>query len=117
MPAALPHAAGRGGRALDARDAAPVGRPLGARGIGGSVRATFRLDSLRADGELALVSMRGEHRPPDARRTQGVATLDGQRDGRACVVDRARGWITDSRFTLLIRSRPHAAARRPGCRR
>jgi hypothetical protein len=77
----------------------PAGGALGARGSG-RVRAVFRLDSLDHGGDVAHVSMRGEI-VPDAG-SQGVE-LSGDVTG-AMQVDRRRGWMTDSRFTVMVRS-------------
>jgi len=64
------------------------------------VRAEFRLDSLGRNGEVAFVSMQGQIGSDGAQR--GLE-LSGSMSG-AMQVDRARGWMTDSQFTLLIRS-------------
>ena len=64
------------------------------------MRAVFKLDSLARNGELAYVSMRGDI-VSDAD-TQGLE-LAGNVSG-AMRVDRLRGWMTDSRFSVLIRS-------------
>ena len=77
----------------------PSGGPLGTRGSG-RVNAVFRLDSLDRDGEMAFVSMRGAILP-DAD-NQGMR-LSGEVTG-AMQLDRQRGWMTDSRFTVLVRS-------------
>jgi hypothetical protein len=77
----------------------PAGGPLGARGSG-RVSAVFRLDSLDRGGNLAFVSMRGEILPDAG--SQGVR-LSGAVRG-AMQLDRQRGWMTDSRFTVTVRS-------------
>jgi hypothetical protein len=77
----------------------PAGGPLGARGAG-RVNAVFRLDSLDRDGDIAFVSMRGEILPDAG--SQGVQ-LSGGVTG-AMQVDRQRGWMTDSRFSVTVRS-------------
>jgi hypothetical protein len=77
----------------------PSGGPLGTRGSG-HVNAVFRLDSLDRGGNMAYVSMRGEILPDPS--SQGV-DLSGSVRG-AMQVDRGRGWMTDSRFTVMIRS-------------
>jgi hypothetical protein len=77
----------------------PTGGPLGTRGSG-RVNAVFRLDSLDRGGNIAYVSMRGAILPdPD---NQGMR-LSGEVTG-AMQLDRQRGWMTDSRFTVLVRS-------------
>lgn len=77
----------------------PAGGPLGARGSG-HVIAAFRLDSLSRGGDVAYVSMQGDIRP-DAT-SQGVE-LTGNVSG-AMQIDRVRGWMTDSRFSIVLRS-------------
>jgi hypothetical protein len=74
--------------------------PLGGTGPGAHVRAEFRLDSLGRHGELAYVSMRGEIVPDDDR---PGPDLSGRMSGEM-QVDRRRGWMTDSRFTLVVMS-------------
>ena len=82
----------------------PAGGPLGARGAG-HVNAAFRLDSLDRNGNVAFVSMRGDILP-DAD-NQGVQ-LSGGVTG-AMQVDRQRGWMTDARFTVMVRALVAAA--------
>ena len=77
----------------------PSAGPFGASG-NAQVRAEFRLDSLGRNGELAYVSMQGQIASDGVQR--GVE-LSGSMTG-AMQVDRTRGWMTDSQFTLLIRS-------------
>lgn len=77
----------------------PSGGPMGARGAG-HVRATFHLDSLQKGGAIAYVSMRGDILADSAR--QGVE-LSGSITG-AMQLDRARGWMTESWFLVLLRS-------------
>ncbi len=77
----------------------PAGGPLGARGSG-HARAVFRLDSLQRGGAIAYVSMRGEILPDGT--SQGVQ-LSGSIAG-TMQVDRVRGWMTDSRIVVMIKS-------------
>jgi len=74
--------------------------PLGGPSAGAHVRAEFRLDSLGRHGEVAYVSMRGEIVPDDDR---PGADLSGHMTGEM-QVDRRRGWMTDSRFSLVVMS-------------
>ncbi|SRR6266550_7599678 len=72
----------------------------------GSVRATFKLDSLGRNGDIAYVSLRGSMArisptnapPPDASYTT-AGTLVG-----TIQIDRRLGWITDSRSSIITRS-------------
>ena len=77
----------------------PAGGPLGARGAG-HVRAVFRLDSLRKGGAMAYVSMHGDIQPDST--SHGVE-LGGSIAG-AMQLDRSRGWMTDSRVLIMLRS-------------
>jgi hypothetical protein len=99
MPAVFPHRAVSVGERWTREMPLPSAGPLGAMGSA-HVRADFRFDSLDRTGELAYVSMRGEIVPEGE--TQGLQ-LTGSVSG-AMRVDRARGWMTDSRFSILIRS-------------
>jgi len=77
----------------------PAGEQLGIPG-GSSVRARFRLDSASAGGDVAWVSMSGTLQPaPSA----ANGDLDGSIKG-TLVVDRKRGWLSESRFLLQLRS-------------
>jgi hypothetical protein len=60
----------------------------------------FRLDSLDRSRDLAFVSMRGTI-VPDVD-NYGIF-MSGEVTG-AMQLDRQRGWMTDSRFTVLMRS-------------
>ena len=99
MPAIFPHRSVNVGEQWTREMPLPAGGPLGTRGAG-HVNAVFRLDSLDRSGNLAFVSMRGEILPEGA--NQGVE-LSGAVTG-AMQVNRARGWMTESRFTVLVRS-------------
>lgn len=78
-----------------------MGTPLAA----GSLKAAFRLDSLSRDGTLAYISMnavlsRGEVADPVKGMTQQMSgTVSG-----TMVIDRIRGWMTDSRTTMTMRT-------------
>jgi hypothetical protein len=86
----------------------PAGTTQLGNGMAGKVKATFRLDSLTRNGELAWVSMRGELAPdPKSKGADGIATIeDGTVDGWM-VIDHARGWLTESQFTIVAHSTLH----------
>jgi len=69
--------------------------------LGGEVRARFRLDSVTAGGALAYVSMRGTLVPVASTTELGGAA--GSVSG-AMVVNRKRGWLSESRFLVQMRS-------------
>jgi hypothetical protein len=72
----------------------------------GVVRATFRLDSVSRGDDLAYISMRGEMKrdsvpagPPRGTRMQVSGTVTGE-----LLLDRRRGWLTESTFAVLLRT-------------
>jgi hypothetical protein len=88
----------------------PAGTSQLGNTIVGWVQATFRLDSLTHGGNLAWVSMHGTLTPDStSRRADGVATVDdGMVDGYM-VIDRDRGWLTESKFHIVA----HSSLRQP----
>jgi hypothetical protein len=99
MPPVFPHRAVSVGDRWEREMPLPAGGPLGAR-ASAHVRADFRLDSLGQNGEIAFVSMHGEIVPDE--QPKGLQ-LDGNVSG-SIRVDRARGWLTESRFSILMKS-------------
>lgn len=75
-------------------------------GAVGSVRATFRLDSLGRNGDIAYISMRGTmsriNTPGAAPAGPGYGTT-GQLTG-TIQIDRRLGWITDSKSSIIVQS-------------
>jgi hypothetical protein len=99
MPAVLPHRPVAVGERWQRVMPIPAAGPIGSGG-NAQVRAEFRLDSLGGNGQVAFVSMRGEiASDPGAHNVDMSGTMSG-----AMQIDRVRGWMTDSYFTLLIRS-------------
>jgi hypothetical protein len=112
MPAVFPHRSVAVGERWQREMPLVSSNPLHGPGAGAHVRAQFRLDSLGRHGELAYVSMRGEIVPDDDR---AGPDLSGHMSGEM-QVDRRRGWMTDSRFTLVVMSvvaQPGASAAAP----
>ena len=70
---------------------------------GGVVRAAFRLDSLSGNGDLAFLSLRGTVLQVGERAVPGVGALAGSVSG-SMVVNRRRGWLSESRFLLQMRA-------------
>lgn len=99
MPAIFPRTAVKVGGEWTREMPLPAGGHFGASGSG-HARAVFHLDSIRRSGAVAYVSMRGVIVPDSAR--QGVE-LSGSIGG-TMQLDRVRGWMTDSRFVVLVRS-------------
>lgn len=85
-------------------------------GATGQVRATFRLDSLGRNGDIAYISMRGtmeRAKPPAAPPVAGGYATSGTLSG-TIQIDRRLGWITDSRSSIIVRSTIAAAPARKG---
>jgi hypothetical protein len=99
LPAVFPHRAVSPGDQWTREMPLPTGGPLGTRGAG-HVNATFHFDSLDHAAGIAFLSVRGDVLP--AAESEGME-LSGTITG-AMQVDRVRGWMTDSRFRILIRS-------------
>lgn len=68
---------------------------------GGRVRARFRLDSVSRNGDFAYVGMRGAFEPADSAGSADAAA--GSVTG-ALVINRRRGWLSESRFLIQMRS-------------
>jgi hypothetical protein len=82
----------------------------------GAVRATFRLDSLGRNGDIAYISMRGTMSRIN---TSGAAPAgpgygtSGQLSG-TIQIDRRLGWITDSKSSIIVHSTIESAPDRRG---
>lgn len=103
MPAAFPTSPVAVG-ATWARDMPlPAGTQLGGA-LSGKLHVSFRLDSVTRGGDLAYVSMRGDLRPGAGTATTGsLASEKGSVSG-TMLIDRRRGWLTDSHFNIVISS-------------
>ena len=117
MPAMLPRTPVMVGESWTRKMELPGGGGPARVGRGGALVATFRLDSLTRNGELAHVSLRGtlaRDGAPDEFPHGLSFAMTGDVVG-TMVVDRRRGWMTDARTTLTVRStvapRPGTAAR------
>ncbi|MDQ3951165.1 MAG: hypothetical protein M3282_12595 [Gemmatimonadota bacterium] len=104
MPAALPTHPVAVGETWARSMSIPM--VVGRTADGGVVRARFRLDSLSRDEELAYISMRGDMKrdsvpagPPRGTRMQVSGTVSGE-----LLLDRRRGWLTGSKFAVLLRT-------------
>lgn len=99
MPAVFPSRPVSVGERWDREMPLPTAGALGTKGSA-HVLAHFRLDSLGRKGELAYVSLHGDIvSDADAKDSRLSGTLSG-----AMLVDRVRGWMTDSRFSVMIKS-------------
>lgn len=102
MPASFPRGSVAVGdtwlREMPIPPSASMGVPLG-----GMVKAAFKLDSITPDGNVAYLSMKGTMHPlSDAIASSDPRALVGSVNG-SMIVDRRRGWLSESRF--LIESR------------
>ena len=104
MPASLPTSP----VAVGARWTRAMRLPMDGEGVpsGGELHATFRFDSLSRDGDIAYISMRGQL-TRDSTATQmpdGMTFLMSGSVVGALQVNRRRGWLTDARTTMNVRS-------------
>ena len=105
MPATLPREEVTVGSKWLRVMAIPMTKESADRG-GGTLKATFRFDSLSRNGEWAYLSMSGTltRSPAAATERQGTTlAMSGSVLG-SMIVDRRRGWITDARATFTVRS-------------
>lgn len=103
MPAAFPGTPVRVGATWTRDVPLPAGTQFGAA-LTGKLHVSFRLDSLGRGGDLAYVSMRGELRPGSVGSPDGGLTSDKGSVSGTMLVDRRRGWLTDSRFNIVVNS-------------
>jgi hypothetical protein len=104
MPASLPREAVAVGATWTRAMPLPVAADGGTHA--GVLQVQYRLDSLSRGGDLAYISMRGslsrDGAAPNAPRGTRMATT-GTVTGDM-LVDRRRGWMTDSRVTVALRT-------------
>jgi len=102
MPATLPDTPVAVGQSWSRVMIAPIGTS-GAK-EGGKLQATFRLDSVARNSDLAYVSLAGTlSRPPSSKDGWSTLTTSGSMTG-SLIIDRRRGWISDARMTYTVRS-------------
>ncbi|MDB4905616.1 MAG: hypothetical protein JWO05_400 [Gemmatimonadetes bacterium] len=100
MPASFPKTPVRVGDSWTREMPLPTGGQF-LTPVGGMLKASFRLDSLTHGGDLAWVSMKGTLSvPADAASGQ---KMQGGVTG-SMLVDRVRGWLTESHFTILVKT-------------
>ena len=88
----------------------PAGTSQLGAAVVGWVEATFRLDSLTRAGDLAWISVRGKLMPdPSGSKVEGVATVDDGTVEGYMVLDRDRGWLTESKVSIVA----HSSLRQP----
>jgi hypothetical protein len=105
MPATLPRKPIAPGTSWTRSMEIPLAGTLGARGTA-TLTASFQFDSLSKSGELAFLSVRGRlTRGPSEQKESATEVVEtsGTLTGYV-LVDRRRGWITDARTTMSLRS-------------
>ena len=104
IPAALPKEPVEVGSTWKREMTLPTTTSIG-RTPGGRLTATFRLDSLGRGGDLAYISLHGEMLPDEhAERSALAPRLDRGVVTGTLLLDRKRGWLTDSRFDISVQS-------------
>jgi hypothetical protein len=101
MPAAFPKAPISVGESWIREMPLPTSTQLGAQ-LSAKLHVTFRLDSITHGGEWAFVSMRGEMKPA-AGPAAGAVLEKGTVSG-TMLVDKKRGWLTESWFSIFMSS-------------
>jgi hypothetical protein len=111
MPAAFPRGPIAIGYTWTREMALPGGGHVTAGGASASgwLHTKFRLDSLSRHGTIAYVSMRGEMSPDPAASARGSVgpVLENGTVTGTMLVDRVRGWLTESQFTVIAHSVVH----------
>jgi hypothetical protein len=79
----------------------PTGTQLGAQ-LSGMLHVTLRLDSVTHAGDLAFVSMRGEMSPASGPGAAQQAVLEKGTVNGTMVLDRRRGWLSESWFNVVV---------------
>ena len=113
MPGALPTGPVQVGYTWGREMPLPGGSKMAPGGpASGWLHAKFRLDSLGRRGALAFISMRGEMTadPDAAGNAIGGSVIEKGVVNGTMVVDRRRGWLTESRFAIVV----HSLVRVPG---
>lgn len=105
IPAALPKEPVEVGATWTREMSLPSTSSIG-RTPAGRLHATFRLDSLSRGGDLAYMSIHGEMLP-DEHADQGASATPRLQKGvvsGTMLLDRKRGWLTESRFDISVQS-------------
>ena len=103
MPATFPKSPIKVGESWIREMPLPAGLQLGAQ-LSGKLHVTFRLDSVTHAGDWAYVSMRGEMQPATGPGSASGAVLERGMVNGTMLVDRKRGWLTESWFNIVVNS-------------
>jgi hypothetical protein len=101
MPATFPKGPIKVGDSWMREMPLPSGTQLGAQ-LSGTLHVTLRLDSVTHAGDLAFVSMRGEMQPATGPGAASQAVLEKGTVRGTMVLDRKRGWLSESWFSVLV---------------
>jgi hypothetical protein len=111
MPAAFPRGPVEVGYSWSRDMPLPAGGGITPGGASANawLHTKFRLDSLSPRGTIAYISMHGEMNPdPDGTSARSVGpVLEHGRVSGTMLVDRTRGWLTESQFTIVVHSIVH----------
>jgi len=103
MPAAFPRSPINVGESWIREMPVPAGTQFGAQ-LSGTLYVTFRFDSLTHAGDWAYVSMRGEMKPVGGQSSVSGMVLEKGVVTGTMLVDRRRGWLTESWFRIAMSS-------------
>ncbi|HEY4303921.1 MAG TPA: hypothetical protein VGM82_05620 [Gemmatimonadaceae bacterium] len=103
MPATFPKSAIKIGESWIREMPLPAGLQLGAQ-LSGKLSVTFKLDSITHGGDWAYVSMRGDMQPATGPGSASGAVLERGLVNGTMLVDRKRGWLTESWFNIVVNS-------------
>jgi hypothetical protein len=103
MPATFPKGAVKVGESWIREMPLPSGMQLGAQ-VSGKLHVTFRLDSITRGGDWAYVSMRGEMQPATGPGSTSATVLERGMVNGTMLVDKKRGWLTESWFNIVVSS-------------
>lgn len=101
MPATFPKGPIKVGETWMREMPLPSGTQFGAQ-LSGTLHVRLRLDSVTHAGDLAFVSMRGEMQPASGPGAASQAVLEKGSVNGTMVLDRKRGWLSESWFDILV---------------
>jgi hypothetical protein len=101
MPATFPKGPIKVGETWMREMPLPSGTQFGAQ-LSGTLHVTLRLDSVTHAGDLAFVTMRGEMQPASGPGAASQAVLEKGSVNGTMVLDRKRGWLSESWFDILV---------------
>lgn len=108
MPATFPKGPIRVGESWTRDMPLPTGTQIGAQ-LSGMLHVTLRLDSLTHAGDLAVISMRGQMQPASGPGAASQPVLEKGSVKGTMVLDRRRGWLSESWFNVIVVSSMTAA--------